>query len=209
MVFMLMFSQIIKSLQYVFTHKELNLRQRRWLEFLKDYDMNVLYHPSKTNVVADALNILSMGSVANVEDENKELAKDVHRLDHLGVCLTNTSDSGVIVHNGLESSLVAEVKETQDSDPTLLQLKGAIHRQKVEVFSLGGDGVLHYQGRLCFPNVGELRQQVLTEAHDSKYSIHPGATKMYRDLREVFCWNDMKRDIEDFMAKCHNCQQLR
>ncbi|KAH0643768.1 hypothetical protein KY289_034742 [Solanum tuberosum] len=50
------------SLQYVFTQKELNFRQRRWLEFLKDYDINVLYHPSKANVVADALS-WSMGSV--------------------------------------------------------------------------------------------------------------------------------------------------
>ena len=56
-----------KSLQYVFTQKELNLRQRRCLEFLKDYDMSVHYHPGKANVVADALSILSFGSVAHVE----------------------------------------------------------------------------------------------------------------------------------------------
>ncbi|WMV42529.1 hypothetical protein MTR67_035914 [Solanum verrucosum] len=52
-----------KSLQYVFTQKELNLRQRMWLEFLKDYDMSVHYHPSKANVVADALSRLSMGVI--------------------------------------------------------------------------------------------------------------------------------------------------
>ncbi|WMV55423.1 hypothetical protein MTR67_048808, partial [Solanum verrucosum] len=52
------------SLQYVFTQKELNLCQRRWLEFLKDYDMSVHYYPGKANVVADALNRLSMCSVA-------------------------------------------------------------------------------------------------------------------------------------------------
>ena len=50
-----------KSLQYVFTQRELNLRQRRWLELLKDYDMNVHYHPGKANVVADALSRMSMG----------------------------------------------------------------------------------------------------------------------------------------------------
>ncbi|KAH0646256.1 hypothetical protein KY290_035476 [Solanum tuberosum] len=80
--------------------KELNLRQRRWLEFLKDYDMIVLYHPGKANVVADALSRLSMGSVAHIEEERKELAKDVHRLARLEVCLTDTSDRGVIVQNG-------------------------------------------------------------------------------------------------------------
>jgi hypothetical protein len=44
-----------KSLKYIFTHKDLNLRQRRWLELIKDYDLDIQYHPRKTNVVADAL----------------------------------------------------------------------------------------------------------------------------------------------------------
>ena len=60
-----------KSLQYVFTQRDLNLRQRRWLELLKDYDMSVLYHPGKANVVADALSRLSMNSVYHVEHEKK------------------------------------------------------------------------------------------------------------------------------------------
>ncbi|WMV18680.1 hypothetical protein MTR67_012065, partial [Solanum verrucosum] len=106
----------------------LNLRQRRWLEFFKDYDINVFYYLGKANVVADALSRLSMGSVAPVEGENKELAKYIHRLAHLGVCLTDTSDDAVIVQNGSESLLVAEVKEKQDSDPILLQLKGVVHQ---------------------------------------------------------------------------------
>ena len=126
-----------KSLQYVFTQKELNLLQRRWLEFLKDYDMSVHYHHGKANVVADALSRLSMGSVARVEDKRK--------------------DSGVIGQNGAESSLVVEVKEKQESDPILLELKGAVNNQRVEVFSQGGDGVLRDQGRLCVHDVGEWR----------------------------------------------------
>ena len=89
---------------------------------------------------------------------------------------------------GQKSSLVVEVTEKQESDPILLELKGAVNNQRVEVFSLGGDGVLRYQGRLCVPDVGELRQHILAEDHNSKYSIHPGATKMYRDLREVYWW---------------------
>ena len=93
------------------------------------------------------------------------------------------SDSGVTVQNGEESSLVVEVKEKKDNDPILLELKGAVHHQRVEVFSQGGDGVLRYQGGLCFPDVGELRQYILAEAHNSRYSINPGVTKMYRDLR--------------------------
>ena len=83
-----------KSLQYVFTQRELNLCQRRWLELSKDYDMNVHYHPCKANIVTDALSRLSMGSIAHVEVEKKELAKDVHRLARLGLRLVDTT-SGV------------------------------------------------------------------------------------------------------------------
>ena len=133
-----------KSLQYVFTQKELNLRHTRWLEFLKDYDMSVHYHPGKANVVADALSRLSMGSVAHVEEERKELANDVHRLARLGVRLMSISDSDVTVQTESKSSLVVKVKEKQDSDPILLELKDAVHQQRVEVLSQGGDGVLHY-----------------------------------------------------------------
>ncbi|WMV25388.1 hypothetical protein MTR67_018773 [Solanum verrucosum] len=74
-----------------------------------------------------------MGSVSHVEEERKELAKDVHRLAPLGVRLMSISDGGVTVQNGAETSLVVEVKEMQDSDPILLEHKGAVHNQRVEV----------------------------------------------------------------------------
>ena len=60
-----------KSFRYMFTYKELNLRHRRWLEFLKDYDMSVHYHPGKVNVVVDSLSRLSMGSVAMLRNKGK------------------------------------------------------------------------------------------------------------------------------------------
>ena len=72
-----------QGLQYLFTQKELNLRQRRWLELLKHYDMSVLYHPGKDNVVADALSCMTLGSVSHVEKDKKDLVKDVHRLTRL------------------------------------------------------------------------------------------------------------------------------
>ena len=100
-----------KSLQYMFTQKELNIRQRRWLEFLKYYDMSVHYHPGNANVVDNALSRLSMGSVSHVEEKGKDLMKDVHRLARLGVRLMIISDSGVTVQNRVDSSFVVEVKE--------------------------------------------------------------------------------------------------
>ena len=97
--------------------------------------MSVRYHPGKANVVSYALSRLCMVSVAHVEEERKELVKDVHRLAHLGVRLMSISDNGVTVQNGAESSLVGEVNEKQDSVPILLELKHVIHNKRVKVFS--------------------------------------------------------------------------
>ena len=72
--------------------------------------MSVHYHPCKENVVEDALSRLSMGSVSHVEEERKELVKDVHRLARLGVRLMSILDNCVTVQNGAKSSLVVEVK---------------------------------------------------------------------------------------------------
>ena len=99
--------------------------------------MSVHYHPGKENVVIDALSRLYMGSVAHVEDERKELVKDVHRLALLGVRLPRISDCGVKVHNVEESYLVMEVKEKQDSDPIFLELKNVVLNERVEILSQG------------------------------------------------------------------------
>ena len=96
--------------------------------------------------------------------------KDVHRLTLLGVVLISIPENGVTAQSGAESSFMVEVKEKQDSDPILLELKGAVNNQREEVFSQWGDGVLRYQGRLCVSDVGELRQHILAEAHN--FSIY-------------------------------------
>ncbi|KAH0706582.1 hypothetical protein KY289_011658 [Solanum tuberosum] len=198
-----------KSLQYVFSQKDLNLQQRRWLELLKDYDMSVLYHPGKANVVVDAISRMSMGSVARVEDEKKELVRDVHRLARLGVQLVDSTKGRFMVYHNSQSSFVVDVNSKQHLDPILMELKESVLNKSIEVFSQGGDEVLRYQGRLCVSDVDGLREKILEKAHGSRYSIHPGATKMYRDLREIYWWNGMKRDIAGFVAKCPNCQQLK
>ena len=97
--------------------------------------MSAHYNHGKANVVADALRILSMCNVAHVEEERKELVKDVHRLARLGIRLMSISNSGLALQNGAETSQVVEVKEKEDIDQILLELKGAVHNQGVEVFS--------------------------------------------------------------------------
>ncbi|XP_069154363.1 uncharacterized protein [Solanum lycopersicum] len=164
--------------------------------------MSVHYNPGKANIVGNALSRLSMGSVAHVQEERNELVKGVHRLTQLVVCVMSISDRGVTVQNGEECSLVVKVKEKQNSDPILIELKGAFNNQRVETFSQGEDGVLRYQGRLSILDVGELRKHILEQAHNSRYSINPGATKMYRNLRDIYKWNVMNKDIADFVSKC-------
>ncbi|XP_070054641.1 uncharacterized protein [Nicotiana tomentosiformis] len=189
--------------------KELNLRRRRWLELLKDYDIDILCHPRKENIVADSVSQTSMGNLANLEAYQRPLDREVHRLASLGVFLTNSSEGWVIVQNRDESSLVVEVKKKQYDDPFLVQLKEGIHKHKNMDFSLGmDDGTLRYQGPLCVPNVNGLRERVMSEANTSRYSVHLGSTKMYRDLKEVYWWNDMKINVADFVARCPNCQQV-
>ena len=98
-----------------------------------------------------------MGSESHVEEERKKLVKDVHRLALLKFSLMSISYSGVTIENGAKSSFVVGVKEKQGSDQILLEHKDAVYNQRVKVFSQGVDGVLHYKGRLCVPNMAELR----------------------------------------------------
>ena len=66
-----------KSLKYIFTQRDLNMRQRRWMEFLKDYDFTLHYHPSKENVVADALSRKSRGALANIASREWRMLETV------------------------------------------------------------------------------------------------------------------------------------
>ncbi|XP_069144544.1 uncharacterized protein [Solanum lycopersicum] len=91
-----------KSVQYVLTQKEFNLRQRRWLELLEDYDLSILYHPGKINVDSDTLSRFSVGITSHVEERNRELAKDVHTITRLGVRVIDSTEGGIMITNGAE-----------------------------------------------------------------------------------------------------------
>ena len=73
-------------------------------------------------------------------------------------------------------------------------------------FVIDNEGTLCLGTRLCVPNVDELRKEIMEEAHFSAYSIHSGFTEMYHDLKNTSWWNEMKRDITDFVSKCFTSQ---
>ena len=91
----------------------------------------------------------------------------------------------------------------------MLELKANARKQKAMTFKQGDDGVLRYQGSLCVPRAEELQKRIMEETHSSRYLIHPDSTKMYRDLREVYWWNGMKKGIVEFVSKSPNHQQVK
>ncbi|KAD3069391.1 hypothetical protein E3N88_37271 [Mikania micrantha] len=170
-----------KSLKYFFTQKELNMRQRRWLELLKDYDCEILYHPGKANVVADAL---------SRKEECEPIKVKVMKLV-------------------ITSGLIEQIKEAQKE--ALKEENWKRDRIKGQAYNLDEDnrGLKTRWGRVWIPPTCPLKSTLLEEAHKSKYSIHPGATKMYRDLRVNYWWPGMKRDVVKHVEKCLTCMQVK
>jgi len=89
--------------------------------------------------------------------------------------------------------LFERIRERQYDDPHLLVLKDIVQHSDAKEVTIGDDGALRMQGRLCVPNVDGLRELILQETHSSRYSIHSGAAKMYQDLRQHYWWRRMKK----------------
>ncbi|WVZ97229.1 hypothetical protein U9M48_042779 [Paspalum notatum var. saurae] len=172
-----------KSLKYIFTQNELNMRQRRWLELIKDYDMEIHYHLGKANVVADALSRKSYANMALGFMMPHELCEEFERLS-LGF-LHHT----IAAAFEAEPILEQEIRKHQKYDEKLQEIR--------ELLKLGKAPHFREDEQICVPNVDSIRKLILSEAHDTAYSIHPGSTKMYYDLKERFLWYGMKHAVAE------------
>ena len=76
-------------------------------------------------------------------------------------------------------------------------------------FSFDSKGILRYGSRLCVPDSSSLKEDIMREAHNARYSVHPGATKMYQDLKRVYWWPAMKKEVAQFVTACEVCQRVK
>ena len=102
--------------------------------------------------------------------------------------------------------MLDRIQEAQKEDSEMQDLIEKVKRSEVLWFSLDDSGVLWFGLRLCVPSSGGLQEEIVTERHNSSYSVHPRYIKMYRDLHESYWWPGMKKDISEFVSWCLTCQ---
>ncbi|GJX55941.1 putative reverse transcriptase domain-containing protein [Tanacetum coccineum] len=184
-----------KSLQHILDQKELNMRQRRWLELLSDYDCDIRYHPGKANVVADALSrkerepplrVRALVMTISLDLPKQILNAQTERVENQKRTLSVKTLGNVIWKNA--------------------KFPEAIREQKLEPRA---DGTLCLNGRSWLPCYGDLRTVIMHESHKSKYSIHPGSDKMYQDMKKLYWWPNMKADIATYVSKCLTCAKVK
>ncbi|XP_059306335.1 uncharacterized protein LOC132057750 [Lycium ferocissimum] len=159
-----------RSLQYMFTQRDLNSRQQRWMELLKDYDITILYHGGKGNVVAGALSkkSASMGSLAHLISLERPLAREVQTLANSFMRLDISNTGIVLVCVEARSSFLEQIKAKQFEDAKLCKIRDKVLRGEAKEAVIDEEGVLRIKGRVCVPRVGDLIKTILTEAYSSR-----------------------------------------
>ena len=195
-----------KSLKYISMQRDLIIRQRRWMDFLEDYDLTLHYHPDKANVVADALSRKSRGVLASIASREWQMLETVgqFRLQY------SEQAQGILGSLVATLSLLSIVIESQWKDADIVSIRDRVQSgTSDEGWTVHSDGSLRYRGRLVVPHSIDLRGEILREFHCSRFAVHPGGTKMYQDLRHQYYWSGMKRHVGEFVRRCLTCQQVK
>ena len=134
------------------SQRDFNSRQRRWIELLKDYDLSILYHPGKANVVADALSrkAVSMGSLAFLSVEERPLALDIQSLANSMVRLDISDSRRVLAFMEVQSSLLDRIRGCQFEDDTLVALRDRVLAGDGGQATIDPDGVLKFAGLFSY-----------------------------------------------------------
>jgi hypothetical protein len=179
------------------------MRQRRWLDLIKDYELEIHYHPGKANMVADALSRKASCHCLKVKTSDITLCQEMEKLN-LGVI-----QHGTLNQLKLESVLLQKIIDAQRSDKGMKYIHEKIKAGKANCFRKDGQGIVWFNNRIVVPKDDDVRQQILDKAYLSRYSIHPGSTKMYHDLKQHYWWTKMKIEIARYVAKCDTCRRVK
>ena len=176
------------------------------------YDCEILYHPGKANVVADALRRKSFGSLSILRRLSKPLQEEICRAE-IEIVTERLATIEIVtarlVTMTLQSTLLERIKRGQLTYLYLIKQKGELESGKSTDFSMSVNGTLKYNNRICVPDDEELKKEILTEAHTTPYSLHPSTTQMYNDLKMHYLWPRMKKDVVELVAKCLTSQQVK
>jgi hypothetical protein len=143
---------------------------------IKDYDLGINYHPGKANVVVDALSHKKYCNPTFARRMQLELRREI---EYLNLGMVNEAK----VTMEVEPTPEVEIREGQFKDAKLKEIRQLIQDNKTSDFSEDSQGTLWLGKRICVPKLKPIKELILREAHDSTYSVHPGSTKMYKDLK--------------------------
>ncbi|KAA0054665.1 ty3-gypsy retrotransposon protein [Cucumis melo var. makuwa] len=178
---------------------------RHYLYGEKDYDCEILYHPGKANVVANALSRKVAHSAALITQQ-VPLLRDFERAE-IAVLVGEVTSQ--LAQLSVQPTLRQRIFVAQLNDPYLVEKRLLVEAGQGEDFSVSSHDGLTFDGRLCVPEDGAVKRELLTEAHSSPFTMHPGSTKMYQDLRRVYWWRNMKIEVADFVSRCLVYQQVK